>query len=443
MFDKLFEAFHKKQKKLYYVGGSVRDMILGKLPNDYDFTTDALPQDIQHILDNAGFKHWPLGEKFGTIAATVNGTDIEITTHRKDMTTGRHPDVVFATNLETDLERRDFTINSIAMDYEGNLIDPFNGVKDINDKLIRTTLSPADRFGEDPLRMLRAIRFVSQLGFNIHTHTETILNSFAHTIMSVSKERLLEEMNKLLMGNNTKDALEYFYKSRLLGYIIPELFPITIRYSYILPSKDLWYHTKYVVSNSVPKLDVRWAALLHDIAKPQTRFENKKEVHFFNHEYLGAEMASCITKRLKMSNKQSNAIVGLIALHQRICDIVGKDKLIVSKNSLRRLVRDCEKRGCSIDSLIDLFTADCSSGRKDIQEQHHTYVLSLEKALNNMKEEDLRPKLPKGIGESIMKRFNLSPGPRVGMLKNKLDQLLLDGIINNKMTIDEMLNCLG
>jgi len=441
MFEGLFEAFRKNNKKLYHVGGSVRDVLLGREPKDYDFTTDALPQDTQRILETNGFKHWPLGEKFGTIAAFVDGMEVEITTHRKDMTAGRHPEVSFTTNLKTDLERRDFTINSIAMDEKGSLIDPFNGAKDLANRLIKTTGSPASRFGEDPLRMLRAVRFVSQLGFNLHKHTKSILCSFAHAIMSVSRERWLEEMNKLLLGQHAVKGLELLYQTRLLGYILPELFPITLKSDGNLPSKDLWLHTKKVVGGTSSRLNLRWAALLHDVAKPQTRFEDKREVHFFQHEYLGAEIVQGLTRRLKMSNEQSSAIIGLVALHQRIGDIVTRrNDPPVSKNALRRLVRDCEERHCSIDDLIDLFAADCSSKKKSIQERQQAHARLLKEALGNMREEDLRPKLPKGVGERIMKRFEVSPGPKVGIIKDRLDQMLLDGQITTQMSIDEMLS---
>jgi len=217
------------------------------------------------------------------------------------------------------------------------------------------------------------------------------------------------------------------------------LFPITMQDNGSLPSKDLWAHTKKVVGNSKPRLNLRWAALLHDIAKPQTRFEDRKEVHFFQHEYLGAEIVKGLTKRLKMANELSNNIIGLVAMHQRIGDIVSrKNDPPVSKNALRRLVRDCEEKNCSVDDLVDLFAADCSSKRKNIQERQKAHAELLRTALDNMREEDLRPKLPKGIGEKIMEKFDLPPGPKVGEIKNKLDQMLLDGKITSDMAIEEM-----
>ena len=199
-FQKLFKIFKINGKKLYHVGGSVRDMVLGKEPKDFDFTTDARPEDTKRILESAGIKTYPLGEKFGTVAAKHGNLQIEITTHRKDMTPGRHPDVAFTDNLQEDLSRRDFTINSMAMDESGKIIDPFGGKKHLGERVIKTTGNPMERFGEDPLRMLRAVRFASQLGFNIERRTKQAIFISTQAILNVSRERWFEEMSKLLVG---------------------------------------------------------------------------------------------------------------------------------------------------------------------------------------------------------------------------------------------------
>lgn len=455
MFERLFNAFEQGRKNLYHVGGSVRDMLLGKSPKDYDFTTDALPNETQEILDVAKIKHWPLGEKFGTIAASIilnnNMIDIEITTHRKDMTPGRHPDVSFTNNLIEDLARRDFTINSMAMTKNGALIDPFNGQKDLGRRLIRTTGNAHDRFSEDPLRMLRAIRFVSQLNFALSTPVKNVIATYAQTILTVSRERWLEEMNKLLVGPNILKALHDLVDTRLFGYMLPEAFTMTLKQDSKLMSKDLWHHVTTVVKKSPPRTNVRWAALLHDIAKPQTRVEYIKrydkmgnaigEVHFFQHEYLGAEMVEGIARRLKMGNSQRRAIKGLVALHQRIGDVVSRrNEPPVSNSALRRIIRDCDKWGCNINDLIDLFEADCSSARRETLERQSAHAKLLREALEQIKEEDLRPRLPSGIGNAIMHRFNLEPGPEIGAIKNKMDEMLINGLINVKMSPEEIID---
>ena len=437
MFEKLFKIFEEDGKKLYHVGGSVRDKLLGLIPKDYDFTTDALPEETQRILTQANISHWPLGEKFGTIAAKVDNLEVEITTHRKDMTSGRHPDVVFTKNLKSDLARRDFTINSMAMDSKGTLIDPFGGFKDLHRKVIRATGEPKERFAEDPLRMLRAVRFVSKLGFRLSSKSLNVIKLYVQSIMSVSKERQLEEMNKLLLGDYVCDALNMLKVSRLLNYVLPELHCLAIPNTSKTRSKDLWYHTLTVVSKTPPQLSLRWAALLHDIAKPQTIVETPKEVHFFQHEILGAELTEGILGRLKMGKNLSRKIINLISLHHRIINVVSrKNDPPVSISGLRRVIRDCEF--CSIDELIDLFYADCSSNRAATIERQGEHTKLLRQAVKELREEELKPKLPSGIGNEIMRRFNLSPCKEVGEIKKELDELLLDGKINSSMCFDEI-----
>jgi putative nucleotidyltransferase with HDIG domain len=439
MFKILFDAFEKEGKKIYHVGGSVRDTLLGKSPKDYDFTTDALPDVTQKILDNAGLKSWPLGEKFGTHAAIIGDNQIEITTHRLDLTPGRHPDVMFTTDIKEDLARRDLTINSMAMDFDGNLIDPFGGAEDLSKKTIRTTGSPYERFGEDPLRMLRAIRFISQLGFNLDVFSFKAIRGYAQSIMSVSRERWLAEMNKLLSGPYASEAVDYLKGSGLLWYIIPELYPVITPPVGRIKSKDLWHHIITVLGKSPCNADIRWAALLHDIAKPQTRTEKHKKVHFFEHAALGTEIVEGIARRLKMGNRQRRNVKGLIYLHHRVGDVVSrKHDPPVSKSALRRVIRSCEDYGCDINDLIDLFEADSSSRKPDVLERQHAHAILLKKGVEELKKEADRPQLPTGIGNEIMSRFNLKPSPEVGKIKKILDEMLLDGIINGDMSFDEI-----
>jgi poly(A) polymerase len=419
-------------------------MELGLIPKDFDFATSARPETTKSILTAVGLPWFPIGERFGTIATRMaDGFQVEITTYRRDLTEGRCPEVVFSDSLEEDLGRRDFRMNSMARGENGTLVDPFDGKSDIENKIIRTTGSPSTRFGEDPLRMLRAVRFASQLGFSVHRQTREAIRSFAQAIMIVSRERWLVELNKLLLGDGVEDALDLLHQTRLLGYVLPEAFVLTMQEASRLPSKNLWQHTKRVVSQSARIPEVRWAALLHDVAKPQTRVEVKGDVHFFQHEQLGAEMVESVARRLKMSNDFRESVKGLVSLHQRVGDIVSRrNDPPVSGNALRRLIRDCEENNCLIEHLIELFAADCSSSRKETQERQGAHAALLRTALATMREEDLRPKLPKGVGEAIMARFGLQPGPEVGRLKGILDGMLLDGHISAEDSIDSMLDTL-
>lgn len=419
-----------KDGEIFIVGGTLRDTLLGREPKDLDFATPKSPDEIEQILQGAKFETWRLNKEPKTIGTKLSNKKVEISTFR-------------AATIEGDLLHRDFTINAMAT-YDGTIIDPYSGLKDIGKQIIRCTRSPLERFGEDPLRMLRAIRFVSTLGFRLEEKTKVSIENYAHSILTTTKERWFDELTQLLIGPNVKPALELLFKTRLLGYLLPEVYPITMNpRNQTSPTKDLWYHTKVVVNKSKPTPRIRWAALLHDIAKPQTMIESADGTHFFQHEYLGAEIADGVLKRIKAGASFRHAVRGLVALHQRIGDVVTRrNKPPVSMNALRRLARDCDERRCKLEDLVELFAADCSSGRKDVVERQRAHADLLRKALKEMRAEDLRPKLPKGIGEKLMKHFNLGPGPEVGKLKQKLDAMLISGKINKGMAPEQMFKIL-
>ena len=453
-FDKLFDAFEAAGKELHLVGGAVRDSLLGREPKDFDFATSARPNETQGILDTAGLKHWPIGEKFGTIAAKLGEEDVEITTYRRDLTPGRHPDVAFSLNLEDDLKRRDFTINSMAMLRDGKLVDPFGGARDLTRCVIKCTGRPEDRFSEDPLRMLRAARFAAKLGFTIQPETQEAMYENAHYILTVSRERWLEEMTKLLVSDDPVAGIQVLQLTRLLWFISPELWATWAAPQFIRgPEKDLWKHVLGVVSQTPARSVVRWAALLHDVAKPQTYTNIRKQVHFLQHEVMGAEMVEGICRRLKMSNDMRRAIRALVFLHQRVAAVFSREggsyvsarrdgrepgKIVASEKAMRRLVRECDMRGCSIEDLMDLFGADCTSSQQRVRNSVAEQKRVGFETLARMKEEDLRPKLPKGIGEAIMVEFNIQPGPEVGKLRARLEAKLLDGELDPSMSAADM-----
>jgi putative nucleotidyltransferase with HDIG domain len=291
--------------------------------------------------------------------------------------------------------------------------------------------------------MLMEISSISETGNDISKITKREIHRRAQAILSANKRLWLYELNRILVGSHVALALEVMFQTRLLGYVLPELFPVTMsQRNQTLATKDLWYHIKTVTANTRGDLIVKWAALLHDIAKPQTYFEDKltKDVHFYQHEYLGAELAESAMKRLKMEPALRRPIKGLVSLHQRIADVVTrKNNPPVSMNALRRLSIDCEDRDCRIEDLVELFAADCTSGRKDIQERQQAHANLLRKAVIKMREEDARPRLPKGTGEILMSKYNLSPGPKVGRLMADLNKLLQDGKITVDSSIEEML----
>jgi len=298
-------------------------------------------------------------------------------------------------------------------------------------------------FDNDPLQMLEEIRIISESGNRLNEVTKEAIYKRAQSILSVKKFLWFGVLCEILKGGHVALALESLFQTRLMGYVLPELFPITmLPRKQSVATKDLWHHTKTVVSKSKNNIVVRWAALLHDIAKPQTQFEDaaQKDVHFFQHEYLGAEMVDAVAKRLKMPADLHKSVRGLVSLHQRIADVVSrKNDPLVSMNALRRLTKDCENRFCRIEDLVELFAADCSSARADIQERQAVHANLLRQAVKVMKEEDARPKLPKGTGGILMSKYNLSPGPKVGRLMIDLNSLLQAGKITAESSIEEML----
>lgn len=297
-------------------------------------------------------------------------------------------------------------------------------------------------FDNNPLQMLDEIKTVSESGIDLDEITKRAIYDRAQSILSVKKYLWFKVLSKILMGNYVALALEALLQTRLMGYVLPELFPITLKPpKQNVASKDLWRHTKIVVTQSKRDIVIRWAALLHDIAKPQTQWESGNDIHFYQHEYLGAELVDSIAKRLKMPTDIYKSVRGLVSLHQRISDIVSrKNDPPVSMNALRRLTRDCEDRYCRIEDLVELFAADCSSGRTDVLERQAAHANLLREAIRTMREEDARPRLPKGTGEILMSRYKLEPGPQVGRLMEDLNRLLQEGEITVESSVEEMLS---
>ncbi len=309
---------------VYLVGGSVRDYILGREVNDFDFTTPMLPDDIESSFIKSGRKVWTSGKRFGTIASKVKLDDgsfekVEVTTFRTETyeKNSRKPEVRFEVDITKDLGRRDFTMNALAYNRY-KLIDPFDGQQDINSKLIRAVGNPRQRFKEDPLRIMRAARFASQLDFRIQDDTYLKMIERAHSILSISKERVMDEMNKILMSDNPSVGLDILMQTKVFNYIIPEL---SIQNNYDQNSSyhsyDLWTHTLRTIEYTPAELNIRWAALLHDIAKPFTRTENIKTGYsnYIKHDILGAEIVHRLAVNLKWSKEQRDKVRDIVLNH--------------------------------------------------------------------------------------------------------------------------------
>jgi putative nucleotidyltransferase with HDIG domain len=311
---------------VYLVGGSLRDEMLGRTPKDWDFCTPWDPESVELAIKKAGKHAYSVGKRFGTVGCKleIDGKQelVEITTFRAERYDGksRKPLVEFVGNLATDLSRRDFTINAMAMGKSGRVIDPWGGREDLENVTIKCVGKPKDRFSEDPLRILRGIRFSCSLGsvFDIDDATFKYMEKMGLELLRVSKERWVAEMDKILGSGLPWAGLHFMQMSGVMGVVVPEL-SLQFEYNQRSPyhTLTLWEHTMKTV-NGVPKenIDLRWAALLHDIAKPICAKENKKGyLNYMGHEVLGADMALRVAEHLKFSNERRDYIVDVVRHH--------------------------------------------------------------------------------------------------------------------------------
>jgi tRNA nucleotidyltransferase (CCA-adding enzyme) len=320
--DQIIQTVEAIVGPVYLVGGACRDLLLKRECKDYDFTTPLSPERVEQKIRDVGFKPYTMGKRFGTIGLKIGGKIVEITTFRKEeyRDQSRKPTVQFVKDITADLSRRDFTINAIAK-TGSRFIDPFNGREDIQSKLIRCVGKPVHRFKEDPLRMLRACRFASQLGFEIHDTTFKAMKQNSYKILSVSKERWVMELDKLLTSSHPFIGLKYLMESRLMNFILPEL---ALQFNYNQNSQyhnlTLFEHTVNVVDDVEPDISLRWAALLHDVAKPFVRTDRYIDgvlikSNYISHDLLGKEFVCKIGRYLKWSNERIETVSNLVLNH--------------------------------------------------------------------------------------------------------------------------------
>lgn len=430
LFQMLAGRFERTGRELYLVGGSVRDRLLRRPSPDLDFATSASPTETEAILSEP----WPqatrvsiykIGERFGTIGAVIDGRRVEITTYRGETYHGtRKPAVEFIGSLQEDLSRRDFTINAMAMSVDGKIVDPFGGRSDLAGRYLRAVGDPVERFKEDPLRMLRAIRFSCQLGFDIARETFFAVSRKSRLLQKISWERKAEEMSKILLSPRPSMGLVLLYNSFLLDYVIPELLPmIGLQQRGDYHHKDVWRHTLQVVENTGPDLALRWAATLHDIAKPATKSVEDGEVHFFGHEMVGAEMARQVLLRFRYSAELVELVTKLVRMHQRI-NLYESDW---SLGAVRRFVREA---GAELPLLFALSRADITSQRETKVAARMALVRDLEEKVDRLKQEEETEKINSPLdGNELMAIFSRPPGPWIRDVKERLLNAVLDGEI--------------
>lgn len=426
----LAEAFGARQKQLYMVGGTVRDVLLQRgQSHDADLATDARPNEIKQIVTPTRPDAIVLvGERFGTVRLHYGSAIVEITTFRSERYNpeSRKPEVCFGDDLIEDLHRRDFTINALARHLlTGEIIDPFGGQQDLEAHLLRAVGDePEKRFAEDPLRLMRAVRFAAQLNFTIESGTTHSILQQAETLQKISRERIRDEMNKLLLSDHPALGLDLLVELGLMKWIIPEVLElkgVSQQAQRGGHSKDVYAHVLRVVERSSPGLHTRWSALLHDIAKPRTRSVEDGAVHFFGHEEIGAHMAHDILKRLHFDRDFIESVARIVRLHMRANGYLSD----WTDGAVRRLMLES---GDSLPHLLDLSRADITSYRADKIQRASARVSELTERCEKLKEEAERVPLKSPLdGRELMELFGRAPGPWLRPIKEHLLSLVIDG----------------
>ena len=419
--------------EIYLVGGAVRDGILGIETNDFDFTTNASPEDSLGLLDKKGYKTTEIGKAFGTIETTIEKCSIHITTYREDTyeKDSRKPEVQTSKDLDTDLSRRDFTINALAYDMNKNeIIDPYSGLKDLSEGIIRTPDSPDISFSDDPLRMLRACRFISTHGFTPNNDVFEAIKKNLERIEIVSTERIRDELTKLLTGKNPSLGIKAFVESGLSQLIMPELDELKIEVDPNHHHKDVYEHTMVVVDRVLPTLISRMSALLHDIGKPKTKGIENGKVHFRHHEVVGAKMTKKIMKRLKYDKRTISDVALLVENHLRPHTF----KMGWTDSAVRRYIIDA---GDLMSELNELVRADITTKNKEKYDDINKYLDEMEVRIKEVTEKEELSKLrPPISGDEVMEMFNLESGPAVGKIMKALyEQRINDGEVSKEEAV--------
>lgn len=434
--SKLARAFADAGYELALVGGPVRDAFLGRPVHDLDFTTDARPDDILCVIEPIAEAHWDIGRAFGTIGAKVAGETVEITTYRADQYDGitRKPEVAFGDSLEQDLARRDFRVNAMAVRLpELVLVDPSGGIEDLQAKVLRAPGSAEVSFNEDPLRMMRAARFASQLGFQPDEEAEWAMAALAGSIEKISAERVNEELCKLLVTDAPRAGLELLVRAGIADYVLPEFPALRLEVDEHHHHKDVFEHSLTVLDQAIElekkrhpgqpaDLTLRLAALLHDIGKPATRqLEAGGGVTFHHHDVVGSKLAVKRMKALRFDKETTTNVARLIELHLRF---FGYSDAKWSDSAVRRYVRDA---GDQLDRLHILTRADVTTRNRRKAERLAFAYDDLEQRIYELAQaEELAAVRPELDGEQIMAVLGISAGPAVGQAYNFLLNLRLD-----------------
>jgi poly(A) polymerase len=437
--DELGARFAEAGEELALVGGPVRDAMIGRLQNDLDFTTSARPETTERLLSGWADAVWDMGRAFGTIGCRKGPWQVEITTYRSESydPTSRKPDVDFGDTLEGDLGRRDFTVNSMAVRVPSReFVDPFGGVVDLAERVLRTPGAPEDSFSDDPLRMMRAARFAAQLGFAVAPEVVKAMTAMAGRIEIISAERVRDELVKLVCAPHPRLGLTLLTDTGLAAYVLPELPALALERDEHHRHKDVYEHTLTVLEQSIdlehrlappgqpsgPDFVSRFAALMHDVGKPRTRrFESGGIVTFHHHDVVGAKLTRKRMQALRFSNHDIDAVATLVELHLRFH---GYGSGEWTDSAVRRYVRDA---GDQLERLHILTRADCTTRNQRKADRLRRTYDSLEERIARLSEEEelaaIRPDLD---GNQIMAVLGIGPGREVGDAYKFLLELRMD-----------------
>ena len=415
-----------KGHSAYVVGGAVRNLMMGIPVNDWDITTSALPEETLELFKD--FRTIETGIKHGTVTVIIDGMPLEITTYRieKGYSDNRHPDEVeFTDRVEDDLSRRDFTVNAMAYSPKNGLVDPFGGCEDISKKLIRCVGNPDKRFGEDALRILRALRFSSVLGFDIDSETAESVHRNKHLLKNISVERIFVELSKLLCGKNAGIILQE-YKD-VIFFVLPELEPMNnCTQNHERHIYDVWGHTVKSVEAIPPEPELRFAMLFHDSGKPHCKSTDKNGVdHFYSHGKISRKIASETLSRLKTSNNFRYTVRNLVEYHDFLPDKISRKtyKKYIAKLGIE-----------TVENLFLVREADILAQNPRFHAESLEENKTGKKILEQIKEEDMCFKIKDlAIDGKVLENIGIPPSPAMGkILETLLDEVMDDNLPNKK-----------
>jgi poly(A) polymerase len=445
---RLGRLFADAGHELHLVGGTVRDALMRRPSEDLDFATDARPEQVLEIVKPLSSSVWTTGIEFGTVGVQVRGSRCEITTYRADRydRVSRNPDVVYGDSLEEDLRRRDFTINAMALSAmpERTFTDPFGGLADLVQLRLRTPATPEESFADDPLRMLRAARFVSTLGVRVVPEVVAAMRAMAGELSRITPERVQTELSKLILGADPTAAVELLVRTGLAEPVLPEIPALRMAADEHGQHKDVYAHTLQVLEQAIdleradgwePDLTLRWAALLHDIGKPATReFQSGGRVSFHHHEVVGRTMARNRLRELRYPKQLIDDVSRLVFLHLRF---YGYRTGQWTDSAVRRYVVDA---GPLLPRLHKLVRSDCTTRNKRKAQALSDAYDALERRIAELREQEqldaIRPDLD---GNEIMKVLDLAPGPDVGKAWAYMRELRLErGPLSHEDAVAEL-----